>query len=122
VQVSAGFDDPELAARDTVVDDSGVDVQATDLVGIGIWVEELGESVIVQPRFLRPTGDRRPAPRRQWHCTAFVVLYSAGRASTVTHMTVFGQSSCPWAAQPVSTPRRLDAFPLHSYLYSSPGR
>ncbi|GEM_PF-5686982 len=73
VQVSADCEVPQVAGRTGVVDGT-----YTGDGGVGIRIEELDDSVIVQPRFLTPTGDRLPAPE-------------AGRAGFSTQVTVDGQ-------------------------------
>lgn len=62
VQVSATCDNAEVAGRLGVVDGG-----YTGEGGLGIWIEEIGETVVVQPRFLTATGDRMPAPSIRRH-------------------------------------------------------
>jgi hypothetical protein len=73
VQVSATYEDPEIAGRTGVLDGTH-----TGEGGIGVRIEELDESIIVHPRFLTPTGDRLPAPH-------------VGRAASSTQLSVHGQ-------------------------------
>jgi hypothetical protein len=56
VRVSETYADPELAGRTGVVE-GGYNGDGD----LGVWIEELGESVSVPPQFLTPTGDRLPA-------------------------------------------------------------
>jgi hypothetical protein len=58
VLVAAGCDDPDVAERTGVIDGS-----YTGDGGIGVQISDLGESVIIEPRFLTATDDRLPAPK-----------------------------------------------------------
>jgi hypothetical protein len=73
VQLSSTYEDPQIAGRTGVIDGT-----YTDEGGIGARIEELGESVIVQPLVLTPTGERLPMP-------------GAGRAASSTQVSIDGQ-------------------------------
>jgi hypothetical protein len=62
VRVSAEAGVDEISGRVGQIDGSYTD-DAGEL-SLGVWIEELGERFVVEPRYLESTGERRPPPER----------------------------------------------------------
>lgn len=79
VLVAAGCDDPDVAGRTGVIDGS-----YTGNGGIGVQIQDLGESVAIDPQFLTPTGDRLPAPEAGPRAAWSMQISTAGRITGQT--------------------------------------
>lgn len=79
VRISEDYPDKDLGGRTgTIAGD------ANSLGEIGVWVDDIGESICLYPRFLTATGDRLPAPHTG---------RAASSISVSVHGHVTGQSS-----------------------------
>jgi hypothetical protein len=75
VRISAEASLAEISGRVGEIDGSYQDDSGK--LALGVWIEELGEAFVVEPRYLESTGERRPPPER-------------GRAASSTRVDVRG--------------------------------
>jgi hypothetical protein len=83
VRVAAGCDVPEVAGRAGIVDGT-----STLEGGLGVWLDDLGDSFIVAPRFVVAAGQRLPAEPVPRTCHSARVSTSGQIAGHTTYQIV----------------------------------